>query len=82
MGRVLSKTEIRILAYLSVVDILRRRVKDIHEKIDVEYSYLCMKLRTLSTKGLLKRHEKNKARNAVVYCITDKGREVLKNGIE
>ena len=72
-----NKLEKRILAYLSVVVPVRKNIGSIHEKIGVEYSYLCRTLRIMFKKELLTRHEKNKARNKVIYDITPKGREVL-----
>lgn len=73
----LNKRKIRILQYLSVVDDLLKTVKHIRKKFGIEYSYLCRILREMGEDGYLIRHEKNKARNAVVYDISAKGRKLI-----
>lgn len=73
----LNEKKLKILAYLSVIDDLQKSVKHIRKRFKLEYSYLCRILREMAEDGYLKRYEKNKARNSVVYDITEKGRKLI-----
>ena len=74
----MRKLEKRILLYLNNVDPTKKRVKDIHLRLDVEYSYLCRTLRLLSEKGILIRNSENSSKS-IVYDLNNKGRELLKD---